>query len=153
MTTYDVDHYTFSEVLEIISQSVEFPTPTHQWQSNQLHRWIGEKHMIESGRKPGSGHVIVYNEKDIRRAIAYLRLRAVAGEAIGSHARIISDRVREVAAYHQDGYVFTTDTFTDPEDRVFWTETPYTSVQWMLEQGHAFVVIPCSVEIFTEPTS
>lgn len=149
MTDYDYDnHYTFSEVLDIIEQTVEFPTPIVQWQSNQLHRWIGERHMVDSGRKPGSGNQIVYNEKDIRRAVAYLRLRSVAGEALGSHARVISDRVREIAAYHTDGVVFSTDDHT--VDSVFWTDAPLVTVDYLLEQGSAFVMIPCAVELFME---
>ena len=142
----DGAHFTFKAALEVISQSVDLPAPTRAWQSNQLHRWVGERHMAESGRNPGSGSQIEYNEKDIRRAVAYLRLRAVGGETIGSKARVVSDRVREIAAWHPNGYVFTTDGVV--LDEVFWSNTPVVTMDHLLREGRAFIALPCTVDYF-----
>ncbi|RKZ95677.1 MAG: hypothetical protein DRQ40_03075 [Gammaproteobacteria bacterium] len=129
--------YTFQEALELIGTEEQIRMKGNE-QSNTLHRWIGERHLADTDRKPGSGFSFAYTEKDIRRAIAYLRLRHLVGGAIGSEARIVADRIREVASWHYDGFAVAI------ENNVMWLPTHH-DVGDLISEGYGVVSIPCEV--------
>lgn len=109
-------------------------------QSSQLHRWIGEAYMGASGRLQGSGIPVEYAEKDIRRAVAYLRLRSLIGAGIGADAQDMRERVREVASWHETGWIVA----TDEEPKVDWTPDAEEALS-MIFGGRAVVIIPCTI--------
>lgn len=136
--------YTFTEAVGAVLGNVEPSSPAVQEiQSQQLHRWIGEAHMGASGRLQGPGNAIEYAEKDIRRAVAYLRLRALIGAGIGADAQMIRERVREVASWHTDGWVMIlmkdlTPPFVD------WTSSTEEAASF-IARGYTVLVVPCAI--------
>ena len=67
-------------------------------------------------------------------------------KSYNSMARVVSDRVREIAAWHPNGYVFTTDGVV--LDEVFWSNTPVVTMDHLLREGRAFIALPCTVDYF-----
>ena len=136
--------YTFDEAVKEVLNNVEPTTPpAPEIQSQQLHRWIGEAHMGASGRLRGPGHHIEYTEKDIRRAVAYLRLRALIGAGIGANAQAVRERIREVASWHTEGWV--TLFVTGNAMVVDWDQQVSGAVA-NLATGNPVLVIPCSIQ-------
>ena len=118
---------------KLVNNSEEFQTIT-------LHRWIGERYMYEIGARVGSGNQIQYTDKDIRRAVAYLRLVRLIGAGLGKTAQQMRDRVREVASWHTNGWVIVTqgDVYhTDDTDHIW----------YLIDGTHPYLVIPCAVDI------
>jgi hypothetical protein len=111
-------------------------------QTITLHRWIGERYMYEIGARIGSGKQIQYTDKDIRRAVAYLRLINLVGAGLGKDAQRMRDRVREVASWHTNGWVVVT------QGEVYYTDD--TDHIWLIiDRGHPYLIIPCYVHLLS----
>jgi hypothetical protein len=132
--------YSFLGAIDIL-KDVGLVESDQTIQSQQLHRWIGERHLKNTGRHPGSGNSFEYTEKDIRRAVAYKRLRRLVGAAVGSRGRDVADGVRELVAYHRSGNVLVT------HEDIFWIrdDALIEVVEMYLAAARPVVVVPCSV--------
>ena len=109
-----------------------------EYVANQVHRWVGEAHMAATGRLNGPGTYVEYTEVDLRRAVAYLRTRALIGAGVGTEAMRLRERIRDVAAENTDGWIV-----VSSETRsVSWVPTRSQAAQ-LLTTGHAVVLIPC----------
>jgi hypothetical protein len=143
--------YTLNEVWAIIDQEMDIDQYAERNLSQVIHRWIGEKHMHETGRNVGSGFHIEYTEKDIRRAIAYLRIQRVIGTVTGKVGSVVTRRLREIASYHRDGYAFA---YLENGKETVIVEHSDTGVKiMMLVEGYddtPFIVIPCTVGVFSD---
>ena len=129
-------------IWEVLRNTENHPYDDSSVQSNQLNRWIGQAYMAATGRLQGSGNVIEYTEKDIRRAVAYLRLRALIGAGIGADAQEMRERVRDVASWHTDGWVVV----TNEEPKVTWTDDVEDALATILT-GMAVTIVPCALQV------
>lgn len=146
-----MNRYGISEVWEIIDQEVGLTGEIHQ---TQVNRWIGERHMHDTGRSLGSGGPVEYKEKDIRRAIAYLRLKRVTGATTGKVGSDVARRMRQVASWHTDGYVVAY--LENGKDSVVVEHSEHGRDITAFLEGHndtPFIVIPCTVESFNQNMS
>ena len=140
--------YGVSEVWAIIDQEMGVDMPPTQNLSHVLHRWIGEKHMHETGRKVGSGNKIVYTEKDIRRAIAYIRIKRVIGTVTGRVGSMVTRRLREIASYHREGYAVAY--LENGKNNVIVEHSEHGRDIISFLEGYndtPFIVIPCGVSV------
>jgi len=135
-------NYGLKASISIIASSVDLSnysmSTREDTQSQVLHRWIGERYMHEIGTQRGSGNPIEYTSKDLRRAIAYLRIVNLIGAGVGREANVMRERVREVASWHTNGWVMVVD------GEVFHTDD--TDVIWYsIDHGHSYLIVPCWV--------
>jgi hypothetical protein len=143
------NRFSLNEVWAIIDQELDIDQYAERNLSHVVHRWIGEKHMHETGRNVGSGNQIVYTEKDIRRAIAYLRIQRVIGTVTGKVGSVVTRRLREIASYHRGGYAVAYLENGKSNVIVEWSEHGRDITKFL--EGYddtPFVVIPCFVAVF-----
>lgn len=134
--------YGLKPALSIIASSVpDIPTITYDGSTSQVvHRWMGEKYMHEIGAHAGSGNPIEYTGKDIRRAVAYLRVINLIGAGLGREAMRMRERVRDIASWHTNGWVIVVN------GTAWWTDD--TDVIWLaIDEGETFLLVPCYVEL------
>lgn len=134
--------YGLKPALSIIAASVDdIPTITHDGSTTQvMHRWMGEHYIHEIHKDTGSGYPIEYTEKDIRRAVAYLRTINLIGAGLGREAARMRERVRDIASWHTNGWVVVTN------GTAWWTDD--TDVIWLaIDEGHTFLLVPCYVKL------
>lgn len=105
--------------------------------------WVGHKFLHATGRDPNADDLF-YNVKDLRRAVAYVRVTALVGFGTGKIAAKMHDRVREMAAWHASGYIVVTrvDTVFDPF--IDWADSA--SVPLLDFTGSSVLVVPCEVD-------
>jgi hypothetical protein len=135
--------YGVNEIWDVIDQELDIDEYAERNLTTVIHRWIGEKHIYETGRNQGSGNRIVYTEKDIRRAIAYLRIQRLIGTVTGKVGSVVTRRLREVASYHREGWAVAT-LDIDGESQVF-HQSSMSEMSVMLSWGKSVIVIPCEV--------
>lgn len=139
--------YRLDEVWALIEEEVgiQYPDIQNRNKSGVLHRWIGEKHMHETGRNVGAGVRIDYTEKDIRRAIATIRLQRLVGTVTGKVGTSTTRRIREIASYYRSGWAVA---FLDMEGAEAVIEAAdVTEVAQMLTNGAAVIALPCYVAV------
>jgi hypothetical protein len=135
-----------SEVYAIVEQEVGDTGSTSPNNiSTVVHRWIGEKHMHETGRNVGSGNKIDYTEKDIRRAVAHHRIMQLIGAVTGKVGSTVTRRLREVASYHRDGWAVATVNLDG--DRQVFHQNSLQEISTMLSWGKSIIIIPCEVGV------
>ncbi len=104
--------------------------------------WVGHKFLNATDRDPNDPDVF-YNVKDLRRAVAYVRVTSLVGFGTGKAAAKLHNRVREMAAWHASGYIVVTsvDTMFDPT--IDWADS--LAVVMMGLEGASVLAIPCDV--------
>ncbi len=104
--------------------------------------YVGHKFLIATGRDPNDPDVF-YNVKDLRRAVAYIRVTALVGFGTGRWAAKLHDRVREMAAWHANGYIVVTHVDTVRDPFIDWADS--LSVVLIGLDGAAVLAVPCDV--------
>lgn len=137
-----------NEIWAIIDQELGIDQYAERNLTVVVHRWIGEKHIHETGRSVGSGNRIEYTEKDIRRAIAYVRTKRVIGSVTGSVGAEVTSGLRQVASYFADGYAVAYVLFENDELHI--DHLHKEGIVELVGSNVAFVAIPCVVEVLDQ---
>ena len=103
--------------------------------------YVGHKFLHATGRDPLDPDVF-YNVKDYRRAVAYLRIVGLTGFGTGKVAAKLSDRVREMAAWHATGSIVVTKLDNEPGWYIDWIEIGTQAVV----DGVSVLLVPCHVD-------
>ncbi len=119
----------------------EFP------KADAIATWVGHKFLYATGRDPNDPDVF-YNVKDLRRAVAYLRVVGVMGYGIGKTAAHLHDRVRDMAAWHATGAITVIKIDQVPDPFIDWqtTEVLPDMILGAIADGSSILAIPCEVE-------
>lgn len=131
---------TAQEVLEIlVAEGFDF---VDSWASehHRLQTIIGEGHLYD--KKHGSGYSIEYDDSDVRRAIAHLRINKVLGIAVGAGTSRIREGIKSLAMHHSDGSVI----YDGYAATWLWGSHLKDEVETLLIAGKAFVIVPCYIE-------
>ena len=120
----------------------EFP------KADAIATWVGHAFLHATGRNPNADDLF-YNVKDLRRAVAYLRVVGLTGYGTGKTAARLHARVREMAAWHAVGAITVSrrDGVEDPF--IDWVASEFVPDMLLgyLAEGSAFLVIPCEVDV------
>lgn len=104
--------------------------------------YVGHKFLNATGRDPNDPDVF-YNVKDLRRAVAYVRVTALVGFGTGKWAAKLHDRVREMAAWHANGYIVVTHVDSVRDPFIDWADS--LAVVLMALEGASVLAVPCEV--------
>ena len=137
-----------NEIWAIINQELDVDEYAERNLTVVIHRWIGERHMHETGRNVGSGNRIEYTEKDIRRAIAFVRTKRVIGTVTGSVGAEVTRGLRQVASYFVDGYAVAYALNSD--DGLQIDHLHKVGLMELVGRNVSFVAIPCVVEVLDQ---
>ncbi len=137
-----------NEIWAIINQELGVDEYAERNLTVVVHRWIGERHMHETGRNVGSGNRIEYTEKDIRRAIAFIRTKRVIGTVTGSVGAEVTRGLRQVASYFADGYAVAY--VQNATDGLQIDHLHEGGLVDLIGHNVAFVAIPCVVEVLDQ---
>lgn len=140
----------YGEVIDLLAQ--EGFEVKHYTHANPMvvHRLMGTTYVGVKHREPGSGHYIEYDEEDVRRAVAGLRLNRLLGEGkldrMGSHER---NRIIERVSHERHGWVLWA------ANLIGWFDDPVELAEALSRSLTAFIVVPCYVrsleQLYTSP--
>ena len=105
--------------------------------------YVGRKFLHATGRNPNDPDVL-YNVKDLRRAVAYVRMTGLVGFGTGGWSAKLHDRVREMASWHANGYIVVTHVDTVREPFIDWADS--LSVVLIGLDGASVLAVPCDVD-------
>lgn len=120
----------------------EFPKP------DAIATWVGHAFLHATDRNPNDPDIL-YNVKDLRRAVAYLRVVGLLGFGTGKVAARLHARVREMAAWHAVGAITVSKDDELEEPFIDWTASEFVPDMLLehLSDGVAFLVVPCEVDV------
>ena len=131
---------TAQEVLEILVAEGFAYVDSWASEHHRLQTIIGEDHLYD--KKHGSGYSIEYDDKDVRRAVAHLRINKVLGVSVGAGTSQIRESIKTVAMEHGDGSVI----YDGSRATWIWGPELIDIIQTLLIEGKGFVVVPCSIK-------
>lgn len=108
--------------------------------------WVGHAFLHSTGRDPNDPDVF-YNVKDLRRAVAYLRVVGLLGFGTGKVAAKLHARVREMAAWHATGAILVTKTDKAAAALIDWVDNENigTMIVDALTDGASVLAISCEI--------